>query len=111
MIENTKIEEKKEIITRKHWVRKVKCDLCGKDIANYKNYNDFEDEIYFENNEFELDDEKPILGVQTKSYNYGDCAGAYAEIYDVCYKCYCEKVKPLLKEKLDIVPREVEWSR
>lgn len=90
--------------------RKIKCDICKKEITEYYTGDGYEGNFKFINDEFGTEDKKPIIGVTYDSYNYGDSWGNSGEIYDICYDCYCNKIKPLLKEKFNIEPRDLNYD-
>lgn len=110
-MQEVKAETKREVEVNRYLKRKITCDICKKEICTYSNLNEELEEINYEYDEFEVKDKRPIIGVQINSYNYGDCAEGSAEIYDICYKCYCDKIKPLLKEKFDIEPRKIAYDK
>lgn len=99
--------QKKEII-EEQYQEEIYCDICGRYIDAYI-YNEFTGRSVA-CNDLEPDEDKPVIGMLTNSYNYGDSYGDHGEVYDVCKECYNKKIKPLLEKELGIKPREVDWS-
>lgn len=84
------------------------CDLCKKQIEEYDidDYNGRD----IKYDELNCEKDKPIIGMLTEEYCYGDCGGSTGEAYDICKDCYESKIKPLLKEQLGLEPRIVEYD-
>lgn len=106
----TTIEVKEETI-KKHKEDKIEryCDLCSEKIDDYQIFHTSSGRD-IRNFELNIEECIPVIGIITSEYNYGDCGGVKGECYDICEKCYKEKLKPLLKKELNIKPRKVEYD-
>lgn len=106
------LKEKKEIIEEKivkhtNMYDIIYCDLCNEKIGKYARYDNGRN---IEFDEFDAQVDKPIIGMLTEWYDYGDSRGKSGETFDICKDCYEKKIKPLLKKELGIEPRDVEFD-
>ena len=99
------IKKKREVIKEERY-EKVYCDLCRKYINKYSYIEHVGRNIKY--NDLDPEECKPVIGIVTSEFNYGDSQGCHGEVYDICEKCYNEKVKPLLETGLGLKPREVD---
>ena len=104
MIKETNIRK----ITKTEKYQRIVCDLCGTMIADY--IIDDLDGRKINENELYAEENKPVIGMITYEVDYGDSGTTEGECYDICEKCYNEKVKPLLKKELGLLPRKVKFD-
>lgn len=102
------IKKEKKTVVEENYFEEIYCDLCGKKITTYP-YDDWTGRSIV-CDDLEPEENKPVIGMVTGIYNYGDSYGDHGEVYDICKECYESKIKPLLEKELGLKPRKVDWS-
>jgi len=102
------ISTHKEVVHEQREELTIKCCLCDKIAPDHDEFYELHGEYPIWGNE-SCWDEIVVIGHFDIKTNYPEGSSGYGEMWDICPKCYKEKVVPALK-KLGAKSEKTKWD-